>query len=58
MNPVTGEIEEFKTWLEAEREGYAIALKREPNPKCHKCYGCGYVGKNDQGRFVPCTCTQ
>lgn len=58
MNPVTGEIKEFKTWPAAVRAGYTIALKRKPKPGCHKCYGRGHVGKNDQGLFVPCTCTQ
>jgi len=25
---------------------------------CKKCYGRGYVGKNDRGKLVPCRCVK
>lgn len=29
------------------------------NPKCHKCYGRGYIGRRvEDGEKVKCSCTQ
>lgn len=58
MNPNTGEIREFMTQAEAEAQGYTVPLGREPKSSCNKCYGRGYDGVNDEGQFVPCTCTK
>lgn len=58
MNPQTGEIKGFQTWKDANAEGYTIRLKRKPRSNCKKCYGRGHIGINDQGKYVPCSCTQ
>lgn len=56
MNPTTGEIQEFSSQEAANRSGYTVPLRGEPNPKCKKCYGRGHIGRNDQGQYVPCSC--
>lgn len=58
MHPQTGEIRQFDSLESAEREGYTLSLKREPKPKCKRCFGRGYVGVNDQGEKVVCRYTQ
>lgn len=58
MNPNTGEIRAFMTQAEAELKGYTIPLGREPKSSCNKCYGRGYDGINDEGQYVPCSCTK
>ncbi len=58
MDPNTGKIKEFESRSAAEKEGYTIPLHHAPNPDCSRCYGRGHVGRNDQGLYVPCACTQ
>lgn len=57
MNPNTGEIKMLDK-IQAMKEGFTIPLKRKPKEICLHCYGRGHIGKNDQGKFVPCRCTQ
>ncbi len=58
MNPTTGEIKEFPTQEAARNAGFTLPLQKEPARSCKKCYGRGHVGRNDEGQFVPCSCTQ
>lgn len=57
MSPDTGEIREFQTLEEARKVGFTIPVKRrKPKDNCHRCYGRGYIGTNDEGCKVPCRC--
>ena len=34
-----------------------IPLKKYPNPKCNKCFGRGYSGRDTQTyAYMPCSC--
>ena len=56
MNLDTGEIREFQSQAQAELAGFLQPLTDKPKPSCKKCFGRGYIGINDNGKYVPCTC--
>ena len=61
MNTETGEIRKFNTveeMSEAIATGNWVALGKKPRASCKKCYGRGYIGKNDAGKYVPCSCVK
>lgn len=58
MNPDTGEIRKFETLDEAFKKGFIIPVNGLPKKSCRKCHGRGYIGKNDQGKYVPCSCVR
>lgn len=61
MNVNTGEIRTFETadaMSEAIATGNWVALGKTPKASCKRCYGRGYIGRNDQGKFVPCNCVK
>jgi len=55
MDERTGEIREFPKNTSIP-EGF-IPLGRKPKTNCKYCYGRGYEGINDKGKYVPCRCT-
>lgn len=58
MNPNTGEIREFSSRQEANKAGFTIPVGQKPKASCSKCYGRGHIGRNDQGRYLLCTCVK
>lgn len=55
MNTETGEIRT----LEPEESPLPdeIQLDRTPNPGCKLCFGKGYLGRDSDGKLIPCGCT-
>lgn len=68
MDSRTGEILYFESTAELQRdisrrfangEPPLIELKRKPKGSCRKCYGRGFVGRNQTtGDVVTCSCVR
>jgi hypothetical protein len=65
MDPKTGEIREYdpqelmQIKHNRKKRGLKplIELEKLPDPKCKKCYGKGWTGRDkDTGDVVPCRC--
>lgn len=54
---VTGEIFEIDDLDIPVLFNYQIPLIKKPSSSCNKCYGRGYIGKNDD-YYIPCSCLE
>ena len=57
MNINTGEIKENPTPQDLQSGNY-VMLGGIPKTSCKKCYGRGYIGKNDAGKYIICQCVK
>jgi len=60
-NDIEPMLAKFSNWQQAEKSIDKLLSSTQPDKpvrqtECPRCYGRGYVGKNQHGEYLPCKC--